>query len=509
MLTALSLGLATQAYAWPWPFPSSSAIGCEPRDRACILEETIKAQIDDLKTRNDKLDMAQHAQGAAELYPLVPEAERELLTMRWLEAGAEEDFFDLMESYRAPARLPLQDISAADLRAVLEKGIAPDDRDFDSYVREAFPVVLAADKEGGIALWEDYRSLLHRDAFRAFSETLDWASQHDIDALERYTADYLLPKTAYYDGWDRISRMAARLCNAGDSASGERLLAILESEKADWTVDQEMQAIQWSKMTSGVLHCRGEKAARRMLDPLFDQMQADIEQVRQLYPDEREQNFNIGVIRSEVAENAVQVIALWLHEQDRTEEGRELFASLPSTAMSSTLSSIANEGIYGSTFEDNSFDQMIEFQQSAAMYDENPLVALGWYVEDFNPDLETCCIDKDYVTNSIDLIEQAWPADIARDAARLTIGYLEQLEVASPRFNGPHQRDLAMLRIATLARASDGCDLTDEYLSQILARVPSYEFGRTPGDVLRSYLRFLDTEAGAGQAGCDVVQAAL
>lgn len=500
--TAILLSLVTLGHAWlSGLFSSGSTIDCAPRDRACILEETIGIQIANFEAREYKPNIDPHARTAGDLFKLIAEDMHAPLRERWREAGADEEFFRQLDDY-ARVEPSLDNITVDELRAVLDAHESPDGRDFGDYTRTAFSALLRTDPTGGIKLWESHRSLLWSDAFSAFTDTLDWTAANDIDALERFTGRYLLPKTALYDGWDNISRIAARHCEGGDTQHGERLISILEEEKAGWKPDQELQAIQWSKMTSGVLYCRGEAAAMTMLDLLFEQMEADIEMVRQKYPNEKEQQFAIGVIRSEVAENAVQVIALWLHDQGRADEARKIFARQPSQAMTATPEALVNEGILGNQFEDTSFDEFIELQDSGAFYADDPRVALDWYVNDFQPTFEICCVERDYVVSSVELIAKVWPDAIGRQAAAKTMAELKRLEGIKPDFNGPENRQKVILQLAALARKSDDCDLTDERLEQILAAVPSYRYGSSKDDVLRAYLRFLDAEPGNGNGAC-------
>ncbi|MEO3998178.1 hypothetical protein [Mesorhizobium sp. CAU 1732] len=500
---ALLLALSSPSHAWlAGLFSGSDAIDCTPRDRTCILETALSIQIADYQNREHKPNFEPHAQAAALLMQFIPDGERDAVRKRWEEAGADDEFIRSMD-YSLRIALPPEGVTVETLRTALLQQSAPDGEDFAEFMRKAFPVILKDDPQAAVALWEEHTELLWKNAYPAFTDTLHWIALNEVDAFERMAEKYLIPKSALYDGWDRLSRVAATHCNAGDSEKGERILAVLDQERALWTPDQELQAIEWSKMTYGVLHCRGE-AAMAMIDPLFAQMETDIAAVEAKYTDERERAFAIGVIRSEVAENLIQTITLRLNDEGRVDEARELYARLPSQVTSATADSLVNDGILGMEFENDSFDDMIEFQSSATYYNDDPNVALNWYVASFKPTFETCCVEKQYVQEAAEKVGAAWPSAVARQAAAKTLALMDQLQTQDPTSNGPEDKTLATLRFAAFERLSDGCDLTDERLTELLSEIAAYESGSSKGTALRAYLGFLDAQPSTGDAACTI-----
>jgi hypothetical protein len=349
--------------------------------------------------------------------------------------------------------------------------------------------VLKSQPTEGLALWKEYFQMLWNDAFGAVTTGFDWMARNDIDALEAYSEEFKLPQSVTYDPRDGLSYAAANYCSRGDKISGERLLAILEDDKAYWKPDRDMQAMDWSRLTTGVLHCRGDQAAIAMIDPVLVQMEADIA-TKQEMPNQQERDFVVGVIRSEVSENLIQPIVLNYIGEGKSAAAKAVFERMPIRATTMAIGDVG-KGPLGMEFPAETFEQFVNSRNGDDAYSDDPSTALKWFAENYDPDAIASDLQREkHATN---MMKAIWPAPLAREVAKKMLAALE----GTARIGRTDDFDQVRLWVATVERHVSGCDLSDESLRQLLGSIPSYEFDSSKVEVLTDYVRYLDTPRNA------------
>jgi hypothetical protein len=475
-------------------FLPSGALSCKHDDRACIVETAARFVATEFKNREVKENIETYAMRAGRFTAEV-NADEAMVRKVFIDAGADQQFFMTFDQTLKESRAPAE-ASFEALETALKNKASPDSRDLPTFVRNSFESLLKTDSKRAIALWYEHFDFLWAECYTSVKVVHQWMTANNLDELERYAETYVLPKSSTYDPWEEMSYAAGAYCHKGEKASGERVLAILEADKSTWKPDRILKAADWSALTEGVLHCRGYDAANAMIEPVFLQMQADMEQERAVKRSEEEQKFVLGVIRSEVAEDLIGTLVLWLNKNNREAEARRLFARLPVTESSIALGDIG-KGPVGMEFPEQDYATFIEQSSDAIMYGEDSSEALDYFLKDFKPDFTVCCRKEDYMSRAVDYAEQLWPQDIARRAAvkalELQAGVLAQ---EGPEFKLPPY-DTLQVRVARLQKLKEGCNLSEAKVASLFASINSYRFGTAKADVLQAYVNYLDTKPAA------------
>ncbi len=477
----------------------SKAVFCQPKDRQCVLDVALDTAIKDFSSRDPIAEAAPHATRAGRLYALVPPDQRQAVRQRWQAAGADEAFFATLDKTSWPL-LPMDWLTADLLKEALDSEEGPDGTNFADFVEFAFPVLLKKERKATLSLWDEHMEMLWDDAFDSVTLVFDWMANNDVDALERYASRYNFPQSALYDPRQALSRAAARFCNNGNHERGERILALLEKEKQGWKPEREKKAMDWSRQTTGVLACRGEQAALGLVDPVLAQMQTDVREAEEKYKDPKEQAFVVGVIRSEVAEGLIQPLALHFEGASQHDQAMKVFARLPVQQSSMMLGDIAEKGIYGMEFLQQSFAEFMEVHREDEFYDTDRSKALTWYLEKYDSNEAGPGIERE--AEAIDMAGEIWPNPVARQAAE------KALKTLADRANEDRRAkqsalDRARLRVGAFEKRSQGCEIPDTALTEILANAGGYEFAEQRSEMLIDYLTYLDTgKSGESRGDC-------
>ena len=475
----------------------SRAVFCQPKDRQCVLDVALDIAIKDFSSRDPIAEAAPHATRAGRLYALVPPDQWQAVRQRWQAAGADEAFFATLDKTSWPL-LPSDWLTADLLEEALDSQEGPDRTNFADFVEFAFPVLLKKERAATLSLWDEHVEMLWNDAFDTVTLVFDWMANNDVDALERYASRYNFPQSATYDPREGLSRAAARFCDNGNHEPGERILALLEKEKQGWKLEREKQAIDWSRQTTGVLACRGEQAALDLVDPVLAQMQTDVREAKEKYKNLQEQAFVVGVIRSEVAEGLIQPLALHFEEAGQHDQAVKVFARLPVQQSAMMLSDIAEKGIYGMEFLQQSFAEFMEVHREDAFYDTDRSKALTWYLEKYDGSEAGPGLERE--AEAIDMAGEIWPNPVARQAAE------KALKTLADRANEDRRAkqsalDRARLRLGAFEKRRRGCEIPDTALTEMLANAGGYDFAEQRSEMLIDYLSYLDTDKNGESRG--------
>ena len=479
-------------------------IDCAPRDRACLLDAAHAQALANFRDEEIEQNHARHAEAAARVLGRAAPEQRMAMLDAFRDAGADDAFV-------AAAQAELDAILAADggytidaLAAALDSGRSPDTRPFHEYVRRAFEALREPHPDETIALLFEHIDLLWQDAHSTVEDMHAFMARTDVAALERYAAAYRMPQSGWYIPWEWQSAIAADRCRVGETEAGERILALLEAEIAEWDPDRERQAMHRADLTQGILHCRGEDAAFAMIEPVLSQMQDDLAAAETRY-EGREREFVLGVIHSEVLQDLIQPLVLHLYRTGRVEDARALYDGNPIPASGMTIGATADHGILGMDFQTEPFEQFVEWFRNTEIHGPDPRLALSWYVEDFMPNYEICCTDQQVSAVALEHVEAQWPEPPARAAAERVLAEFTNLSEAGDR----HVDDLTMARltIATLERRTHGCMLSDDALAATVDAIDALPFDDQKVPALLAMVRYLDTApAGAADAAACIVR---
>ena len=504
-LTAIALiaGSATLITGFSMRDLFGSGIDCVPGDRACLLDAAHAQALENFRDEEVELNHSTHAHRAGRVLSHAPPDQRAAMLDAFRDAGADDAFV-------TTAQAELDAILAADggytidaLAAALESGQSPDTRPFHDYVREAFQSLRQTHPDETIALLFDHIYLLWEQAFATVEDMHAFMARTDVAALERYAAAYRMPQSGRYIPWEWQSAIAADRCRVGETAAGNRILALLEAEIAEWDPARERQAMHRADLTVGVLHCRGEDAAFAMIAPILAQMQDDLAAAEARY-EGRERDFVLGVIHSEVMEGLIQPLVLHLYRTGRVEDARALYDGNPVPVTGMTIGAMEEHGILGMEFSTEPFEWFVEGFEGADIHADDPRLALSWYVEDFVPDYEICCVDHQVSEFALEHVEAHWPEPPAPAAAERILAEFAGLAEAGDRY--ADDLTMARLTIATLERRTHGCMLSDDSQAATIDAIEALPFDDQKVDALLAMVRYLDTEpAGdADMASCIV-----
>lgn len=472
----------------------TSSVSCKPRDRACILDAALDITIGNFESREVPENTRPHAELGGKLMALVPEGDQQTVRERWKKAGADELLLVDLTQYQMQAA-PTDWITVDVVTTALETQSSPNGTKFSDFLDFAFKALLENDPDGALDLFDQHVETIWYKSYSTMAIIFDWMANHHMDAIESYADQYKLPKSTTYDPRDGLSQAAATRCGRGDTEDGERLLAILERDKEKWQPERDMQAMDWSRMTTGILACRGEAAALALIDPVLQQMQADLKRAEAIKVDS-EREFVMGVIRSRVAESMIQPITLHMMEENRRDEAMKVFARLPVQQSTMMLGDIA-KGPTAMQFPEQSFNEFLDLHRNDGFYDSDPAKALTWYVEVHDPHEPG---NLDYEMDAVVIAGKIWQSDISRRAAEKILKTLAEKAEKQPDLHRD-DLDMARLQLAGFEKRLQGCDVTDDFLNTILARVPGYTYGEQRSDVLIDYLRYLDIAAAPTKTG--------
>lgn len=477
----------------------TSSVACKPRDRACILDAALDITIGNFESREVPENTRPHAERGGKLLALVPESDQQAVRERWKKAGADEQFFTDLTEYQMQAA-PTDWITVEVVTTALETQSSPNGTEFSEFLDFAFKALLESDPDGALDLFDQHVETIWYKSYSTMAVIFDWMANNHMDAIESYAGEYKLPKSAFYDPRDGLSQAAATLCGRGDTEDGERLLTILERDKQKWQPDRDMQAMDWSRMTTGILACRGEAAALALINPVLEQMQADVKRAGSIKVDS-EREFVTGVIRSRVAESMIQPITLYLMEKGRRDEAIKVFARLPVQTSTMMLGDMS-KGPTAMQFPEQSFNEFMELHRNDGFYSSDPAKALTWYVDQHDPHVAG---NLDYEMDAVTLAGKIWQNDIARRAAEKILKTLAEKAEKEPDL---HRDDLdsARLQLAAFEKHLQGCDMTDDLRNTILARIPGYKYDEQRSEVLIDYIRYLDMPAAPTKSGTCLLQ---
>lgn len=300
-LCCIFFPLSAKADIFDWLRKAPKPIDCQIRDRLCLLNRTLDIAVNNYNNREVEQNYFHHARNGAKLAFLFPPDQRDIVRARWETAGADEDFFETYDKNLAQMNTEAS-VTLDILADALEKQQSPDSRSFAVFAQSGFKIIFKKYPHEGFDLWKKHFRMLWNESFDAVTVGFEWMARNNIDALENYVNEFVLPKSNNFNPYSTLSMIAAEHCTRRDDIkSGERILTILENDKANWKPDQEMRAMDWSEMTSGILACRGEDAAKALIEPIIVQMNKDIAAVQSIQNDQ-ERAFVSGVIR-----NALQI----------------------------------------------------------------------------------------------------------------------------------------------------------------------------------------------------------
>ena len=479
-------------------------IDCAPPDRACLLDAAHAQALANFRDEEIEQNHTRHAQAAASVLSHAAPEQRPAMLDAFRDAGADDAFV-------AAAQAELDAILAADggytidaLAAALDSGRSQDTRPFHEYVRGAFEALRETHPDDTIALLFEHIHLLWQDAFATVEDMHEFMARTDVAALERYAAAYRMPRSGRYNPWEWQGAIAADRCRVGETEAGERILALLEAEIAEWDADRERQAMDRADLTLGILHCRGADAAFAMIEPVLAQMRDDLAAAEDRY-EGREREFVLGVIHSAVMEGLIQPLVLHLHRTGRGEEARALYDGNPIPVSGMTIGAVLDEGILGMEFSTEPFESFINAYRNTEIHGPDPRLALSWYVEDFMPDYEICCTDQQVSAFALEHVEAQWPEPPARTAAERVLAEFTDLSQAGDRY--VDDLTMARLTIATLERRTHGCMLSDDALAATVDAIDALPFDDQKVPALLAMVRYLDTApAGAADAAPCIVR---
>lgn len=478
---------------------SNSSVSCKPRDRACILDAALDITIKNFESREVPENTRPHAERGGKLLALVPESDQPAVRERWQKAGADEQFLADLTEYQMQAA-PTDWITVDVVTTALETQSSPNGTKLSDFLDFAFKALLENDPDGALELFDQHVETIWYKSYSTMAVIFDWMANNHMDAIESYAGEYKLPKSTFYDPRDGLSQAAATLCGRGDTEDGERLLTILERDKQKWQPDRDMQAMDWSRMTTGILACRGEAAALALVDPVLQQMQADLKRAEAIKVDS-EREFVMGVIRSRVAESMIQPITLHMMEDNRRDEAMKVFVRLPVQQSTMTLGDVA-KGPTAMQFPEQSFNEFLDLHRNDGFYSSDPAKSLTWYVETHDPHASG---NLDYEMDAVEIAGKIWQSDISRRAAEKILKTLAEKAEKQPDLHRD-DLDLARLQLAGFGKRLQGCDVTDDFLNTILARIPGYKYGEQRSNVLIDYIRYLDTPAATSKTGICLLQ---
>lgn len=332
---------------------------------------------------------------------------------------------------------------------------------------------------------------------------LQWMALNDIDSFEAYASDFRLPEGGVSNPYVMLSFDAANLCASNSKQQGLRVLAVLEEKISYWKPEREKKAMDRAGLAPAILHCRGEKQAMQHIDDVLEQMALDVIAAQRKFTDEKDQKFVLGVIRSEVAERMIQPVVIWLHEQDREEEARDLFARLPPRAFSMTLGEVASGDLTAAEFPEQDYKQLVEYTADGYFYSDDANLALTHFVDKWDTDFELCCSDEQVLTKITEYIQADWPSDLSKRSAKKNLSLYKRLVAKKP--DSINQLHLFELQLGALEK-QQGCELDDARLSAYQDAVPEYKYNDQRTWTLMAYVEYLQAEKGEANGGECIIQ---
>lgn len=477
-----------KANIWNSLFGLPGLSSCGPDDYDCLLDIAHKRAMCAFENREYKPNISGHVKTARKLLQLTPDSDRDSYLRAWdaLESDAE---------FRNGLRLPVFDPAQVYNLARVKQAFASEERapseNFKEYAAWALDYLFETEPDAALALWKDNVSFLWGGSVRAVQIGHEWVLKNDVESFVDYSTRFNQPYSPRYDVWEIMPYHAARHCEAGRVDEGQKITQIVRRQVSAFEPGKESPSMDMAPLTEAILYCEGESEAQEYLGEVLRQMELDIATVTTKITDEKNLEYVLGVIRSEVGEGATLPFSMWLEKEGRRNEAIEMFAKLPFIGVSSTLGDIQSDGILALRPEEAKFEALLEHQKELQMYQENEEALLKWFADEYEPDFSVCCAEIERVADIVKLAVSNLPKPFAVKAVQRGITVLRDQKEVDPRF-AMDDYLLVYLFLANAEKRKFGCGISAETRAKVLSDIDGIEFTRARTAATIDYLAYLD-----------------